>query len=40
MDIKQNYVKRVIGVPGDHIRIVDKTVYLNGKPLDEPYSIT
>ena len=37
MDIQQNYVKRVIGVPGDHIRVVDKVVYLNGKPLQEPY---
>jgi signal peptidase I len=38
MDIQQNYVKRVMGVPGDHIRIVDKVVYLNGKPLQEPYT--
>lgn len=37
MDIQQNYVKRVIGIPGDHIRVVDKIVYLNGKPLEEPY---
>jgi len=37
-DIRQNYVKRVIGVPGDHIRIVSKKIYLNGKPLDEPYT--
>jgi signal peptidase I len=37
MDIQQNYVKRVMGVPGDHIRVVDKVVYLNGKPLTEPY---
>jgi signal peptidase I len=37
MDIRQNYVKRVIGVPGDRIRIVDKQVFLNGKPLKEPY---
>jgi signal peptidase I len=37
MDIQQNYVKRVIGVPGDHIRVVDKVVYVNGKPLQEPY---
>lgn len=36
-DIRQNYVKRVIGVPGDHIKLVDKIVYLNGKPLHEPY---
>jgi signal peptidase I len=36
-DISQNYVKRVIGVPGDHIHLVNKTVYLNGHPLTEPY---
>ncbi len=39
LDISQNYVKRVVGVPGDHIRLVDKVVYLNGKPLtNEPYT--
>src|ERR1041385_4353811 len=38
MDISQNYVKRVMGVPGDHIHLVNKVVYLNGKPLQEPYA--
>ena len=38
MDISQNYVKRVIGVPGDHIHVRDKVVFLNGKPLTEPYT--
>jgi signal peptidase I len=38
MDISQNYVKRVIGVPGDHIRIHDKMVSVNGKVLTEPYT--
>jgi signal peptidase I len=37
-DPRQNYVKRVIGMPGDHIRIVDKAVILNGKKLVEPYT--
>lgn len=37
VDIRQTFVKRVIGVPGDHIRIEAKVVYLNGKPLQEPY---
>lgn len=37
IDIKENYVKRCMGVPGDHIRIVDKEVYLNGRKLSEPY---
>ena len=39
VDIKQTYVKRVMGVPGDHIRLENKTVYLNGHKLDEPYKI-
>jgi signal peptidase I len=38
MDIRQNYVKRVMGVPGDHIHILNKVVYVNGKPLEEPYA--
>src|SRR6204780_2778602 len=33
LDIRQNYVKRVMGVPGDHIHLVNKVVYLNGKAL-------
>ena len=37
MDIRQTFVKRVIGVPGDHIRIERKNVFLNGKQLNEPY---
>ena len=28
-------VKRVIGIPGDHIHLQDKMVYVNGKPLDD-----
>jgi signal peptidase I len=32
-------VKRVIGVPGDHIRLIDGKVYINGKPQQEPYAI-
>jgi signal peptidase I len=38
-DITQNYVKRVIGMPGDRLRIVDKRLVLNGKVVDEPYVI-
>jgi signal peptidase I len=36
-DIRQNFVKRVIGVPGDRLRLVSKVLYLNGKPVSEPY---
>ncbi len=31
-------IKRVIGVPGDHIRMQDGQVEVNGTPLDEPYA--
>jgi signal peptidase I len=36
-DIRQTFVKRAIGVPGDRIRIVNKQLMLNGKPVQEPY---
>ena len=39
LNIKEDYVKRVIGVAGDRIRLVNKQVYLNGKELNEPYKI-
>ncbi len=34
---KVSYIKRIIGVSGDEIRITDGKVYLNGNILDEPY---
>ena len=32
------FVKRVVAVGGDVVRIVNKKVYLNGRPLKEPYA--
>src|ERR1039457_3550110 len=37
-DRHQTFVKRVIGVPGDRIRISEKVVYRNGTALKEPYA--
>jgi signal peptidase I len=37
-DRRQTFVKRVIGVPGDRIRIASGTVYRNGAALAEPYT--
>jgi len=34
-----HYVKRVIGLPGDRLRIVNERVYVNGAPLAEPYVV-
>jgi signal peptidase I len=32
------YIKRVIGLPGETVQIVDGCVYINGKKLDDPYA--
>jgi signal peptidase I len=37
LDIRQTYVKRVIGLPGDRVRVENKEVFLNGVKLSEPY---
>ena len=36
-NITQEYIKRVIGLPGERIRIEDGAVYVNGQELSEPY---
>jgi len=35
----QHFVKRVIGVPGDHVRLQNKQVWVNGRPLEENYVV-
>jgi signal peptidase I len=38
VNVRETFVKRVIGIPGDRLRIVNKSVHLNGKPLVESYT--
>src|SRR6201982_2936039 len=38
-DDHPHYVKRVIGLPGDRLRIINERVYINGQPLEEPYVV-
>jgi signal peptidase I len=33
----EHFVKRVIGLPGDHIRIFHRQVFVNGQAQNEPY---
>jgi signal peptidase I len=39
VDASLHLVKRVIGLPGDHLRLHDQHVYINGRPLSEPYAV-
>lgn len=38
-DLKQDYVKRVIAQEGERIQIRDKQVFINDRPLTEPYKV-
>ena len=33
----ENFIKRVVGLPGDKVEIKNHITYVNDKPLDEPY---
>ena len=35
---ERDLIKRTIGLPGETIELREKRVYINGKPLDEPYA--
>nr|WP_238358160.1 signal peptidase I [Cohnella zeiphila] len=36
-DEQRDFIKRVIAVGGDTVKVQGDTVYVNGKPIDEPY---
>lgn len=35
--LPQSFVKRVIGLPGDTLEVIEGVVHINGHPLHEPY---
>ena len=35
---QQHFVKRVIGIPGDHVRLINKHVYVNGVKQNDEYA--
>jgi signal peptidase I len=38
-DPRKDFIRRIIGLPGEKIEIVGKKVYINGQPLEESYVI-
>jgi len=39
IDPSIHLVKRVVGIPGDHLRLRDGRVFINGVAMNEPYAI-
>jgi len=38
-DPKKDFIKRVIALPGENVRIIGRTVYINGTPLQDPWGV-
>jgi len=36
-EAERDFIKRIIGLPGETVEVHDCTTFVNGKPLDEPY---
>lgn len=34
---QKDFIKRVIGLPGEHVKVKDEVLYINGKPVEEPF---
>jgi len=36
-DPKKDFIKRVVGLPGDTVEVRDKRIYINDEPMEDPY---
>ncbi|MVP01053.1 signal peptidase I [Paenibacillus lutrae] len=34
---REDYIKRIVALPGEKVKVEGDQVYINGEPLDEPY---
>ena len=39
VDRRENYVKRCVGLPGDTLQIIDRTIYINGQAQAQPENV-
>ena len=39
LDRKKDFIKRVIGLPGEQIKIINNKIFINGEPYDDPYGV-
>jgi signal peptidase I len=39
VDPSKDFIKRVIGLPGDTIQVKNKKVYINSQPMDDPHGV-
>ena len=37
-DPERDFIKRVIGLPGETVELKDRRIHVNGRPIDEPYA--
>ncbi len=38
VDPERDFIKRVIGLPGETVELRDRRIYINGKPIEDPYA--
>mgnify|MGYP001467971563 FL=1 len=34
---QKDFIKRVIGLPGEHVAVIDNVLHINGEPMEEPF---
>ena len=39
IDNKKEYIKRIVGIPGDEIELRGNALFVNGRKMDEPYAV-